>query len=69
MPVPCCFRPAVSGLRAFCSISHGDIAAAVDYNWLSLIYYPIFVTVALLGPTSLISYLRIVPDKGGCHAA
>ena len=55
--------------RAFCSISHGDIAAAVDYNWLSLIYYPIFVIAALLGTMSLISYLRILPDKGGRHAA
>jgi hypothetical protein len=55
--------------RAFCSISHGDIAAAVDYNWLSLIYYPAFVIVALLGPVSLISSLRIVPDKGECHVA
>ena len=55
--------------RAFCSISHGDIAAAIDYNWLSLICYPAFVILSLFGMISLISYLRRVPDRDGCRAS
>ena len=55
--------------RAFCSISHGDISAAVDYNWLSLIYYPAFVILSLFGTMSLIRYLRRVPGRDGCRAS